>query len=95
VVTLDKLHRLTGQPAIPPSDDVKKAAGAKPLAVAIVKVCVAADGKVASTKLAKSSGVAAYDEQLQTTIQATWTFEPVATDGKPEPVCTSATFLSK
>jgi hypothetical protein len=35
----------------------------------------------------------AYDAQLERTIQATWTFEPVAIDGKPGPVCTQVTFL--
>jgi TonB family protein len=93
-VTLDKLHRQSGQPEIAPSDDAKKAAAGKPFAVAIVKVCLTADGRVASTKLAKSSGVPAYDKQLQTTIEATWAFEPYATDGAPEPACASATFVS-
>jgi TonB family protein len=94
-VTLDKLHRQSGQPEIAPSDDAKKAADGKPFAAAIVKVCLAADGKVASTKVAKSSGVPAYDEQLQTTIQAAWAFEPFAPHGAPEPVCTSVAFVSK
>jgi len=91
---LGKLHRLTGEQAIPPSDDARKAAAGKPLGVAIVKVCLTAEGKVESTKVVKSSGVAVYDAQLQSTIQATWTFEPDATDGKPAPVCTQVTFLT-
>jgi hypothetical protein len=91
---LDKLHRLTGDQAIPPSDEVRTAAAGKPLGVAIVKVCLTAEGKIESTKLVKSSGVLVYDAQLQSTIQATWTFEPDAIDGKPAPVCTQVTFLA-
>jgi TonB family protein len=92
-VALDKLHRLSGSPTIPPSDDVKKAAAASPLSAAILKVCIGADGRVESMKLVKSSGVPAYDQQLQSTIQSTWAFEPVVTDGKPASVCATATFV--
>jgi TonB family protein len=94
-VVIEKLHRLTGEPAIPPSDDVQRAAAGKPFAVAIVKVCLTADGKVDSTKIVKSSGMPAYDEQLQATIKATWAFTPVETEGKPGPVCTSVTFVAR
>ena len=47
---------------------------------------------------AVSSGVVAYDEQLQRTIEDTWTFEPVEPsghDGKPIPVCAAATFATQ
>jgi TonB family protein len=91
-VALDQLHRLTGEPVIRPSDDAVPAAG-KPLGVAIVKVCLGVDGKVESTRLVKSSGGLAYDAQLQATIQATWTFQPVAIDGQRGSVCTQVTFL--
>jgi len=91
-VALDQLHRLTGEPAIRPSADALPAAG-KPLGVAIVKVCLSVEGKVESTRIIKSSGVAAYDAQLQATIQATWTFQPVAIDGQRGSVCTQVTFL--
>jgi TonB family protein len=90
-VVIDKLHRITGEQAIPPSDDVKPAG--KPLGAAIIRVCLQPDGKVATTKLVKSSGAPAYDEQLQSTIKATWSFEPVDIDGAPASVCTTATFL--
>jgi TonB family protein len=91
-VTLDKLRRVSGDAAIPPGDDAKKAAGGKPIAAAIVKVCLAADGKVESTKIVKSSGVAAYDDQLQATIKASWAFAP---QDKPELLCTTATFTTR
>lgn len=98
-VLLDKLHRLTGEPSILPGEDAQKAAGGKPMAVAIVRVCLTAEGKVDSAKVVKSSGVPAYDEQLQRTIQDTWTFEPVEPsgghDGKPIQVCANATFATQ
>jgi TonB family protein len=94
-VPLARLHRLTGEQAIPPSDDVTRTAAGAPIAAAIVKVCLSADGKVDATRIVKSSGVPAYDEQLQRTIKETWTFEPVEADGKPAPVCTSVTFLAR
>jgi TonB family protein len=91
---LDKLHRLSGDAAIPPSNDATKAAGDRPLATAIVRVCLAPDGTVESTKIVKSSGVTAYDDQLQSAIQATWKFSPVETGGAPERACTSAAFAT-
>jgi TonB family protein len=98
-VLLDKLHRLTGEASILPNDEAQRAAGGKPMAIAIVRVCLGAEGKVDSAKVVKSSGVAAYDDQLQRTIQDTWTFEPVEPsgghDGKPIPVCAAATFATQ
>jgi len=91
-IALDKLKRVSGEPAIPPSGDARKAAGGKPFAVAIVKVCLSPDGKVDSTKVIKSSGVPAYDDELQATIKASWAFAP---DAKPEALCTSATFAAR
>jgi TonB family protein len=94
-VALDKLRRVSGDAAIPASDDAQKAAGGKPLATAIIRFCLNAEGKVEVTKVVKSSGVTAYDDQLQSTIKSTWAFEPVETDGKPGPVCTSVTFAAR
>jgi hypothetical protein len=39
-------------------------------------------------------GVAAYDDQLQTTIKASWTVAPYEIDGRPAAVCTSVTFVT-
>jgi TonB family protein len=101
-VVIDKLRRVTGDAAILPSDDARKAAEGKPLASAIIRVCLRADGTVESTRVLKSSGVAAYDEQLQTTIRASWTFEPPGgdhqggqVDNQTAAVCTSATFIAR
>ena len=94
-VPVDQLHRLTGEPAIAPGEDLLQVAGGKPPGIAIVRVCLTIDGKVDSTKLVKSSGVAAYDAQVQATIQATWTFDPVEIDGERGPVCTQATFMTR
>jgi hypothetical protein len=90
---IGKLHRVTGELAIPPSAATVSAAGGVPVAVAIVKLCLTAEGKVDSTRLIKSSNLPAYDDQLQATIKATWSFEPVELDGKPIPVCTQVTFI--
>jgi len=90
-VMIDKLHRLTGDAAIPPSADIA-AAEVRP-ATAIVRLCLAPDGSVESTRVVKSSGVAAYDDQLQRVIRSTWRFSPVDPD-KPGHVCTSATFAT-
>jgi len=92
-VPLDKLHRLSGDPAIPPNVDVKRAAGDRTLATAIVRLCLAPDGSVESTRVLKSSGVPVYDDQLQGTIRSSWRFSPVDPD-KPERVCTSVTFAT-
>jgi TonB family protein len=85
---------VAGEPAIPPSGAVTHAAAGKPIAVAIVKLCLDPDGKVASTKILKSSGIPAYDDQLQAEIKATWAFSPGEADGRPAAVCTTATFLN-
>lgn len=77
---------------IPPSDDVKRAAAGQPIAVA-VRLCLDPEGKITSTKIVKSSGVPAYDDQLQAAVKASWTFTSDDIDGKPAPVCTTATFL--
>jgi outer membrane biosynthesis protein TonB len=61
------------------------------IGAAIVKVCLTADGKIESTRLIKTSGVPAYDDQLQAAIRDTWAFDPV--DGHP--VCTAITFLAR
>jgi TonB family protein len=89
-IALDKLHRVTGELVIAPNEEVSKLARQKPLGLAIVKVCVTREGKVDSTAVTKSSGVAAYDEQLEATIKETWSFEPleIAPDATP-----CATFL--
>lgn len=94
-VLIAKLNRRTGAPAIPPDDDAQKAAAGAAFAVAIVRVCLTADGKVDTAKVVKSSGVPAYDAQLVHTIQDTWTFEPFELDGKPAPVCAQATFVPR
>jgi hypothetical protein len=89
-MAIDKLHRRTGERNIPPSAAVQSAG--QP-AAAIVRVCMDAGGKVELTKLVKSSNVPAYDDELQATIKATWTFDPVEIDGAPAPVCTQVTFV--
>jgi hypothetical protein len=88
-VRLDQLHRLTGDAQIAPSDVARHDAAGKPFAVAIVRLCLDAGGKVSATKVVKSSGVQTYDEQLEVTIRSSWTF--AADDGN---ACTTATFVN-
>jgi hypothetical protein len=94
-VTIDKLHRQRGEPAIPPSAAARAAAGGKPIAVAIARLCLTAEGAIDRVTLVKPSGVAAYDDELQRTITATWAFEPYRVDGAAVPVCTQVTFLGR
>lgn len=92
IIAIDKLHRRTGDLAIPPP---AAAQGGPPVAVAIVKLCLGVEGKVESTRLIKSSNVAAYDDELQATIKATWTFDPVEINGAPTAACAQVTFLPR
>lgn len=90
----DKLHRVTGDATIAPGDAAKQAiaaAGAPP-GVAIIRVCITPDGKIASVRLIKSTRIAVYDEQIVEAIRTTWTFDPFAIDGKPAAVCAPFTF---
>jgi hypothetical protein len=92
-VTPDKLHRLTGDAVIAPGDAARQAiaaAGAPP-AIAVVRLCLTADGKVDSVRMIKTTKVPAYDEQLLADIKSTWAFEPYIADGNPAAVCTSVT----
>jgi TonB family protein len=94
-IAIDNLHRVTGDAAIALSDDVRKAMGDVPLVAAILKICLSPEGKVETTKVIKSSGAPAYDDQLQRVIKASWSFEPFDIDGKPVAVCTSVTFRAQ
>jgi len=99
-VALESLRRLTGEPEISPSAEVLAAANGKPVGAAIVRVCLNAEGKVESTRIVKSSGVAAYDEQVQGTLRATWTFAPppagsIGQDARASGVCTLVTFVPR
>lgn len=89
-VAVEKLTRTAGDPAIAPNASAQTAASGKPFAAAIVRVCLAPDGRVETVKVVKTSGVAVYDQQLQDTIKATWAFSSGTIDAAQ--VCTSVTF---
>jgi hypothetical protein len=88
-----KLRRVAGEATIPPSADAVAAAAGKPFAAAVVKVCVARDGRIESTKIVKTSGVPAYDAQLEHAIASTWRFDPIELGYTTSAACISATFL--
>src|SRR6185436_7532698 len=89
-----KLRRVTGEATIPPSADAVAAAAGKSFAAAVVKVCVTREGKIDTTKIVKTSGVPAYDEELQRVIKSTWRFEPIELGYTTSSACISATFLA-
>ena len=99
LVPASALKRRTGEPKIAPNDASRQAivaAGTAGTVVVstIVKVCVALDGTVESDKIAKTSRVPEWDQQLLDDIKRTWTFEPYvrADGGKPGAVCAAFLF---
>jgi len=61
--------------------------------VSIVKVCVTADGAIASAEQMKNSGFPAYDDGIRATIRNSWKFRPYVVNGTPTPVCTALRFV--
>jgi protein TonB len=65
-------------------DEVKRASS-------VIKVCIAADGAVATTAVARSSGYPAYDQQLVAGVRA-WRYRPYMVNGQPTPACSAVAF---
>jgi hypothetical protein len=61
--------------------------------VSTYKICVGADGEVTMVSQMRSSGFAAYDEKIRSTIRATWRYRPFVVGGSPTPVCTALRFV--
>lgn len=59
----------------------------------VVKLCLAADGTIASTNILTSSGFGNYDRRIFTTIRDTWKYRPFTRNGVGMPVCTTVTFI--
>ena len=55
------------------------------------RVCFDTAGKVTDVDLIRSTGSAAYDQELENGIR-TWVYSPYQADGKPIAVCTHVTF---
>ncbi len=58
-----------------------------------VKLCLAADGTIASTNMLTSSGFGDFDRKIFNTIRATWKYRPFTRNGVGMPVCTTVTFI--
>ncbi len=84
-------RRLSGNKHIEPDAD-DNALQAKKSAMAAVKFCVDASGKVSSTKILRSSGSDRFDQKIVREI-GTWTYQPVVSEGQTVDVCTVVTFL--
>ena len=56
------------------------------------KLCIAADGAIASVTMLKSSGLPTYDTKIRTHM-SDWRYKPFEINGKPAPVCTTVTFI--
>jgi len=85
--------RRSGETQIHPSDAVKTAMihEGHTRVTAVFKVCVGADGNVDSVSQLKSSGYAAYDQQLVAAIRA-WVYKPYEIDHVAVPACGAVTF---
>jgi serine/threonine protein kinase len=56
------------------------------------KVCVGADGNISTVSLLRTSGYAAYDDKIQSTIRREWRYRPFVVNGKAVAVCTAIRF---
>jgi protein TonB len=68
-------------------DEVKKAN-------AVIKVCIDADGAVATAAVARSSGYSAYDQHLLAGVRA-WRYRPYMVSGQATPACSAVAFAFK
>jgi len=86
-------NRIGGDREIPPDEATRAemAQARKEKLVGSYKLCVDVTGGVSSVTQLKFTGFPAYDRALNARIRS-WSFRPILTDGKPEPVCTVTTF---
>jgi hypothetical protein len=90
-----KARRIAGNKFVVPSDEIKdelaKRRGVSRLE-GTFRVCLDATGHVAQALPARSTGFAAYDREILSTLRS-WVYEPVVVDGAPAAVCTLVTFV--
>lgn len=91
--TVAKGLRTSGEDQIYPPDTVKQSMqrDGKTDLRAVVQVCVSAGGRVDSTRLMKSTGYQAYDDELQSKIRD-WGYRPYMVGGKASPMCSVVMF---
>lgn len=85
--------RVSGETQIQPNDALKSQLlheGASKL-TAMIKVCVDTQGNVNSASQLRSTGYAAYDQELLGAVRA-WRYRPYSVAGTPVPVCGIVTF---
>jgi TonB family protein len=91
--TVLKGMRISGETQIQPNDALKSQLlheGASKL-VAMFKVCVDTQGNVNATSQLRSTGYAAYDQELLGAVRA-WRYRPYSVGGAAVPVCGIVTF---
>jgi len=88
-------NRIAGEKSIVPDSTTQDAIGraGNEKLISSFKVCVTADGTIASVSQLKSSGFPAYDEKIQHTIRTEWRYKPFMVNGKATPVCTAFRFI--
>jgi len=92
--TLLEGQRISGDKNIVP-DDVTKTEiqrSGKEKLVGSYKLCLNADGEIATINQLKSTGFSAYDSKIQREMR-TWRYRPYMVNGKAVPVCTAVTFI--
>jgi len=92
--SLMEAGRTSGDPQIVP-DDVTKTEiqrSGKDRLLGTFKVCINEAGTVTSVETKRSTGFAAYDNKITSTIRGTWHYRPLLIDGTAAAVCTAVTF---
>ena len=87
--------RIAGDKMIHPDDVTKTEIGrsGKDKLVGSFKLCLKVDGTINSVSQVKSTGFAAYDNKIMSTIRGEWRYRPFNVNGKAVPVCTAVTFI--
>jgi TonB family protein len=87
-------QRLTGDKNIVPSAAAKAEIerSGKDKVIGSFKLCVSTSGQVTTVSMLKSTGISAYDNELESGVR-TWSYKPFLVNGKATPVCTAVTFI--
>ncbi len=91
---LSSLKRISGTPQILPPSRTQSAmrSGGNTKIVAVVRLCLNAQGEVNRQSILKSSGYAQYDAKLLSEIRR-WRYSPYLANGKPIAICSQVTFV--
>ena len=88
-------RRIKGSIMIAPDDEDKIAMIEHGVSRVIYssKLCIDANGAIASLTMLRSSGFPGYDEKIHKQITTTWQYSPFMINCKPQPICTSVTII--